>query len=91
MNNIVLHNAGYTMTDGFSDVDGVIYERDRENVKGYCFYHWQNLEGAVKGDGLIPIFLDRATHRQVCRCAGGQNMCSVFTGKQYNAGVRRFG
>lgn len=55
---IALHNAGNTMSDGFSDVDGVIYDRGRENVKGYCFYHSQDLESAVKGDGLNLAFGD---------------------------------
>lgn len=55
---IALHNAGNTMSDGFSDVDGVIYDRGRENFKGYCFYHSQALECAVKGDGLSLAFGD---------------------------------
>ncbi|MCU0544747.1 MAG: hypothetical protein MUE44_21690 [Oscillatoriaceae cyanobacterium Prado104] len=81
---VALHNAGYTMLDGFSEVDAVIYDggvmelcdagynisevfsndtrviydRGREFFKGYCFYQEQDLESAVKGDGLTLAFGD---------------------------------
>lgn len=55
---IALQNAGYTMSDGRSDVGEVLQERGRKGVKGYCFYHGQDLERAVAGDGLMLAFGD---------------------------------
>jgi hypothetical protein len=53
---IALQNAGYTMSDGYSDVAERLAERDRDQVKGYCFYHGQDLERAVAGGGLMLAF-----------------------------------
>ena len=55
---IALQNAGYTMSDGLSDVGEELACRDRSEVKGYCFYHGQNLERAMAGDGLWLAFCD---------------------------------
>lgn len=55
---IALHNAGYTMSDGTSDVAEVLHERGRGGVDGYCFYHGQDLERAVAGAGLMIAFGD---------------------------------
>jgi hypothetical protein len=55
---IALHNAGYTMSDGISDVAEVLHERGRNGIKGYCFYHGQDLERAVAGGGLTIAFGD---------------------------------
>lgn len=55
---IALGNAGYTMSDGLSDVGEVLHQRGRTNVKGYCFYHGQDLERAVAGAGLMIAFGD---------------------------------
>lgn len=54
---IALQNAGYTMTDGLSDVSEVQHERG-QRVKGYCFYHGQDVERAVAGGGLVIGFGD---------------------------------
>ncbi|MDB9420533.1 MAG: hypothetical protein EWV55_22060 [Microcystis viridis Mv_BB_P_19951000_S69] len=58
---IALQNAGYTMSDGLDDVGEVLHERGRDNVKGYCFYHGQDLERAVAGTGLMLAFGDLDT------------------------------
>ncbi len=55
---IALHNAGVTQSDGLSDVGEELHERDRASVKGYCFYHWQDVERAVEGLGLWLAFGD---------------------------------
>ena len=55
---IALHNAGYTMSDGIEDVSGVLHERGRKEIKGYCFYHGQDVERAVAGGGLMIAFGD---------------------------------
>ena len=54
---IALHNAGYTQSDGISDV-GDVWRRGGESpdVIGYCFYHEQDTENAVEGNGLLLAF-----------------------------------
>src|SRR5262245_62163301 len=54
---IALQNAGYTQSDGYDDVRQSYHERsDRDRVIGYCFYHGQDLERAVHGEGLYLAF-----------------------------------
>jgi len=54
---IALQNAGYTQSDGYDDVRQSYDERaDRDTVIGYCFYHGQDLERAVQGEGLYLAF-----------------------------------
>lgn len=55
---ISLQNAGYTMSDGHDDVDEALSQRQREDVRGYCFYHEQDVERAMAGDGLMLAFGD---------------------------------
>jgi len=54
---IAIQNAGYTQSDGFEDV-GEVYNQhaNKESILGYCFYHGQDLERAVSGDGLYFAF-----------------------------------
>jgi hypothetical protein len=49
-----LHNAGYEMSDGYSEVAEVVHGKD--NYQGYCFYHGQDVEGAMEGHGLMIAF-----------------------------------
>ncbi|HEX8507041.1 MAG TPA: hypothetical protein VF630_16875 [Hymenobacter sp.] len=63
---IVLQNAGYTMSDGLDDVAEVLAEEGREGIRGYCFYHGQDLARAVDGQGLTLAFGgldDEAEHK----------------------------
>lgn len=57
---IALHNAGYTQSDGISDVSDVYHQLEDNgktaNVVGYCFYHEQDTERAVRGGGLMLAF-----------------------------------
>jgi hypothetical protein len=55
---IALHNTGMTMSDGHADVDQPLKARGRSGIKGYCFYHGQDLERAVNGGGLWIAFGD---------------------------------
>lgn len=55
---IALQNAGYTLSDGIDDTAEVLHQRGRSHVKGYCFYHGQDLERAVAGEGLMLAFGD---------------------------------
>lgn len=60
---IALQNAGYTMSDGHEDVNEALVNHHQEKVKGYCFYHEQDLARAVDGFGLCVAFGDIAgTH-----------------------------
>jgi hypothetical protein len=54
---IALENAGNTQSDGYDDC-GQAYDEhpDRASVLGYCFYHGQDLERAVRGQGLHLAF-----------------------------------
>lgn len=58
---VSLENAGYTISDGWSDWDETItndwHAKGRLNeVRGGCFYHGQDLERAVQGAGLNIAF-----------------------------------
>ncbi|MDL5032045.1 hypothetical protein QRD43_09000 [Pelomonas sp. APW6] len=54
---IALQFAGHTQSDGFDDVSEVYQDHpDRAAVIGYCFYHSQDLERAVRGEGLYLAF-----------------------------------
>jgi hypothetical protein len=54
---IALQNAGYTQSDGYDDVREIYDPRsDRDKMVGYCFYHGQDLERAVNGEGLYLAF-----------------------------------
>ena len=47
-----LHNAGYTMDEGFDEVDAILDFMKEHGIphNGYCFYHGQDLERAVDPD-----------------------------------------
>ena len=54
---IALQNAGYTMSDGLTEVAEALHRRgSRAGVQGYCFYHGQDLERVVKGESLMLAF-----------------------------------
>jgi len=54
---IALHNAGYTQSDGYDDfLQAYRHYPDRSAVVGYCFYTAQDLERAVRGEGLMLAF-----------------------------------
>lgn len=54
---VSIQNAGYTQSDGYSDVMEMHGDSDdpRNNI-GYCFYHQQDLERALAGGGLLLAF-----------------------------------
>jgi hypothetical protein len=55
---VALQNAGYTMSDGWSDVNEIASDRaDAGNTpRGATFYHGQDLERGVDGQGLMLAF-----------------------------------
>ena len=69
---IALHNAGYTMQDGLSDVAEALHERaDAGPWIGYCFYHQQDVEGALAEDGLYLAFGDNDGDAEQSRLVAG--------------------
>ena len=54
---IPLQNAGNTQSDGHDDFrDTYDSHPNKASVIGYCFYHGQDLERAVRGEGLMIAF-----------------------------------
>jgi Domain of unknown function (DUF6891) len=55
---IALQNAGYTQSDGISDVSEAYHEAggEKSDVVGYCFYHGQDLERVVKTGQLYLTY-----------------------------------
>ncbi|MDH6115955.1 hypothetical protein ABH930_002182 [Kitasatospora sp. GAS204A] len=52
---VALQNAGYTMSDGWCEVNEIATER-RTPPRGAVFYHGQDFERAVGGGGLLLAF-----------------------------------
>lgn len=50
-----LHNTGYAISDGLSDVAEWV-KKQTTHFPYYCFYHSQDVEKAVGGDGLMLSF-----------------------------------
>lgn len=54
---IALHNAGITQSDGHDDFrEAYARHPNRTSIVGYCFYHGQDVERAVRGGGLYFAF-----------------------------------
>lgn len=72
-----LPNAGYTLSEGFSEVAEAIHQAPDDHYHGFCFYHGQDVERAVEGDVLVIAFGavidDPAQSLKV-----GQRLCAVL-------------
>lgn len=53
---LCLHNAGYTMSDGHEDAHAALSKHANGQFFGYCFYHGQDVERAVLGQGLMLAY-----------------------------------
>jgi hypothetical protein len=54
---IALQNAGYTQSDGCDDILEAHHKHPTpDKIIGHCFYHGQDLERAVNGQGLHLAF-----------------------------------
>jgi len=69
---IALHNTGMTMSDGEGDVGQALRERGRSRIRGFCFYHGQDVDSAVGGDGLWIAFGDVDAIAEQKRAVGQQ-------------------
>jgi hypothetical protein len=47
-----LGNTGYELSDGYPEVAEVVANAPAGHYHGYCFYHGQDVEGALAGHGL---------------------------------------
>lgn len=62
---VALENAGYTMSEGWEDIANAAEERTTP-ARGGVFFHGQDVERALAGDGLwlaFGAFDDGPTHR----------------------------
>jgi hypothetical protein len=57
---IALHNTGYTREDGEGDTQELHDELSKKGIRtyGYCFYHTQDMDRAIKGGNLLLAFGD---------------------------------
>lgn len=54
---LALQYAGNTLSDGLGDVAEVrATHPEKESLFGYCFFHAQDLDRAVRGEGLFLAF-----------------------------------
>ena len=67
---IALHYAGHCMSCGLSIVDETMAVYDRVKVQGYCFYHEQDVAGALSGGGLHVAYGDIAGNDGGTRAIG---------------------
>src|SRR5215469_17653370 len=77
---VALQNAGYTMSDGWSDVNDIASDLP-EPPRGGVFYHGQDLERGVRGEGLCLAFGayedDDGKHEQAS-AAIAREVCDVL-------------
>lgn len=74
---VALQNAGYTMSDGHSDVGEVLRGKPKGFFKGYCFYHGQDLERVVQGQDLWLAYAD-LKDTEAGKLAVGKLVCDVL-------------
>ncbi|MCY1018577.1 DUF6891 domain-containing protein [Pyxidicoccus sp. MSG2] len=77
---VALENAGYTMSDGWSDVNEVASYQDTP-PRGAVFYHGQDLERGVAGQGLMLAFgayENNSAKHAAASLAIGREVCEVL-------------
>lgn len=57
---IAIQNSGYEQSDGITEVTEIYHEAgaERSGIIGYCFCHWQDVEGVLKYGDLYLTFGD---------------------------------
>lgn len=65
-----LPNAGYTMSDGYSEVAEAVAQAPDGHYHAYCFYHGQDVERAIEGHGVMLAFGDLADDGERSVAAG---------------------
>ena len=51
-----LANTGYELSDGYPEVAEAVANASADQYHGYCFFHGQDVEGALAGHGLLIAF-----------------------------------
>lgn len=79
---IALQNAGDTLTDGWTEAHEAASTRPTP-ARGAVFYHSQDLEAGVAGEGLMlafGAFEDDLAQRDVAGAAVAREVCDVLRG-----------
>jgi len=53
---VALHHAGFNSRDGYDEVQDTLAEYPTVSFQGYCFYHSQDLDRVLDGNGLFLAF-----------------------------------
>lgn len=71
---VSLHNAGMTRQDGESDCEEIYIELKEKGIqlKGFCYYHWQDIERAVNDGNLFIGFGDFKNNKKEALAVGNQ-------------------
>ncbi|MGW1365470.1 DUF6891 domain-containing protein [Streptomyces chartreusis] len=78
---VALQNVGYTMSDGWSEASEVAANQS-SRPRGAVFYHEQDLESGVAGEGLTLVFgafEDDAAAHEAASLAIGREICDSLT------------
>ncbi|MCL5130578.1 hypothetical protein [Algibacter sp. L4_22] len=71
---ISLHNEGYENSDIKPEIDSLLDDFEEFNIEpkpiGYCFYHYQDLEGVIDSNNLHIGFNSLTSDEQVCQNIG---------------------
>jgi hypothetical protein len=82
---IAQHMAGYTLSDGYSDVVALWDDAGRPaETVGYCYYHQQDAERALAGGGLCLAFGPMAP---ALEDAEGPRVGQLIAGAMRDAGL----
>jgi hypothetical protein len=76
---VALQNAGYTMSDGWSDANELAAKLETK-PRGAAFYHGQDMERAIDGAGLhlaFGAYVEGAAHEAASR-AVGREVCETL-------------
>jgi predicted DNA-binding WGR domain protein len=81
---VALQNAGYTISDGWADVNEIasdrVEKRGARKPRGGTFYHGQDVERGVEGRGLqlaFGAYVEGPAHEQAS-IAIGREICEVL-------------
>lgn len=75
---LALENAGFDTSEGWADCNELA--ADFPDVRGACFFHGQDVERGVRGEGLFLVFgayLEGAGHDEAS-VAIGREICEVL-------------
>jgi hypothetical protein len=71
---VALHNAGITKQDGEGDCEDIHDDLLKKGIKtkGFCYYHWQDVERVVHNENLYIGFGDFNNNDKECLEIGNQ-------------------